>query len=37
MDSKAGAAINRVIVRKNIIVRMGTPRFMRRAMRSICL
>jgi uncharacterized protein YfaS (alpha-2-macroglobulin family) len=27
-DSKAGAAINRVLVRKNIIVRMGTPRFM---------
>jgi uncharacterized protein YfaS (alpha-2-macroglobulin family) len=30
VDSKAGAAINRVIVRKNIIVRMGTPRFMRK-------
>lgn len=30
LDSKAGAAINRVIVRKNIIVRMGTPRFMRK-------
>jgi uncharacterized protein YfaS (alpha-2-macroglobulin family) len=29
-DSKAGAAINRVIVRKNIIVRMGAPRFMRK-------
>jgi uncharacterized protein YfaS (alpha-2-macroglobulin family) len=29
-DSKAGSQINRVIVRKNIIVRMGTPRFMRK-------
>jgi alpha-2-macroglobulin len=29
-DSKAGSTINRVIVRKNIIVRMGTPRFMRK-------
>ncbi|HZU09602.1 MAG TPA: alpha-2-macroglobulin family protein [Pseudacidobacterium sp.] len=29
-DSKAGAAINRVLVRKNIIVRMGAPRFMRK-------
>src|ERR1700733_3777978 len=29
-DSKAGSSINRVIVRKNIIVRMGTPRFMRK-------
>ncbi len=29
-DTKAGASINRVIVRKNIIVRMGTPRFMRK-------
>ncbi len=27
-DSKAGSAINRVLVRKNIIVRMGTPRFL---------
>jgi uncharacterized protein YfaS (alpha-2-macroglobulin family) len=27
-DSKAGSAINRVLVRKNVIVRMGTPRFM---------
>lgn len=30
LDSKAGASLNRVIVRKNIIVRMGTPRFMRK-------
>jgi uncharacterized protein YfaS (alpha-2-macroglobulin family) len=30
LDSKAGSAINRVIVRKNIIVRMGSPRFMRK-------
>jgi uncharacterized protein YfaS (alpha-2-macroglobulin family) len=30
LDSKAGSSINRVIVRKNIIVRMGTPRFMRK-------
>ena len=28
-DSKAGSALNRVLVRKNIIVRMGTPRFLR--------
>jgi uncharacterized protein YfaS (alpha-2-macroglobulin family) len=28
-DSKAGAVVNRVIVRKNIIVRMGQPRFLR--------
>jgi uncharacterized protein YfaS (alpha-2-macroglobulin family) len=27
-DSKAGSAISRVLVRKNIIVRMGTPRFL---------
>ena len=30
LDTKAGSSINRVIVRKNIIVRMGTPRFMRK-------
>jgi uncharacterized protein YfaS (alpha-2-macroglobulin family) len=29
-DSKVGSQINRVIVRKNVIVRMGTPRFMRK-------
>ena len=29
LDSKAGSAINRVLVRKNIIVRMGMPRFLR--------
>jgi len=29
-DSKAGSTINRVIVRKNIIVRMGQPRFLRK-------
>jgi uncharacterized protein YfaS (alpha-2-macroglobulin family) len=29
-DSKAGSAISRVLVRKNILVRMGTPRFMRK-------
>ena len=29
-DSKAGSSIDRVIVRKNIIVRMGTPRFLRK-------
>jgi len=29
LDAKAGSAINRVLVRKNIIVRMGTPRFLR--------
>jgi alpha-2-macroglobulin len=29
-DSKGGSSINRVIVRKNIIVRMGTPRFLRK-------
>jgi alpha-2-macroglobulin len=29
LDSRAGSAINRVLVRKNIIVRMGTPRFLR--------
>jgi uncharacterized protein YfaS (alpha-2-macroglobulin family) len=29
-DSKAGSVINRVIVRKNIIVRMGQPRFLRK-------
>jgi uncharacterized protein YfaS (alpha-2-macroglobulin family) len=28
-DSKAGSLINRVIVRKNVIVRMGQPRFLR--------
>lgn len=28
VDSKAGSAINRVLVRKNVIVRMGTPRFL---------
>ena len=27
-DSKAGSAIGRVLVRKNVLVRMGTPRFM---------
>ena len=27
-DSKAGSAISRVLVRKNVLVRMGTPRFM---------
>jgi uncharacterized protein YfaS (alpha-2-macroglobulin family) len=27
-DTQAGSAINRVLVRKNVIVRMGTPRFM---------
>ena len=30
VDSEAGSQINRVIVRKNVIVRMGTPRFMRK-------
>jgi uncharacterized protein YfaS (alpha-2-macroglobulin family) len=29
LDSRAGSGINRVLVRKNIIVRMGTPRFLR--------
>lgn len=29
-DSKAGSALDRVIVRKNVIVRMGTPRFLRK-------
>ena len=29
LDSKAGSAIDRVLVRKNIIVRIGTPRFLR--------
>ena len=29
-DSKAGSTVNRVIVRKNIIVRMGQPRFLRK-------
>lgn len=29
-DSKAGSSIDRVIVRKNILVRMGTPRFLRK-------
>lgn len=29
-DTKVGASINRIIVRKNIIVRMGTPRFIRK-------
>jgi uncharacterized protein YfaS (alpha-2-macroglobulin family) len=29
-DTKAGAAVNRVIVRKNIIVRLGQPRFLRK-------
>jgi uncharacterized protein YfaS (alpha-2-macroglobulin family) len=29
-DSQAGSAIDRVIVRKNVIVRMGTPRFLRK-------
>ncbi len=29
LDSRVGSAINRVLVRKNIIVRMGTPRFLR--------
>ncbi len=29
LDSRAGSAVNRVLVRKNIIVRMGTPRFLR--------
>jgi hypothetical protein len=27
-DSKAGSAISRVLVRKNLLVRMGTPRFL---------
>jgi alpha-2-macroglobulin len=27
-DSKAGSSISRVLVRKNVLVRMGTPRFM---------
>jgi len=27
-DSKSGSAISRVLVRKNVLVRMGTPRFM---------
>src|SRR6185437_15652685 len=27
-DSKAGSAISRVLVRKNVLLRMGTPRFM---------
>ncbi|HEY4381862.1 MAG TPA: alpha-2-macroglobulin family protein [Acidobacteriaceae bacterium] len=27
-DSKAGSAISRVLVRKNVLVRMGTPRFL---------
>jgi uncharacterized protein YfaS (alpha-2-macroglobulin family) len=27
-DSKAGSSINRVLVRKNVILRMGTPRFL---------
>ncbi|HZQ43214.1 MAG TPA: MG2 domain-containing protein [Acidobacteriaceae bacterium] len=27
-DSKAGSSINRVLVRKNVLVRMGSPRFM---------
>jgi uncharacterized protein YfaS (alpha-2-macroglobulin family) len=27
-DSKAGSAISRVLVRKNILIRMGTPRFL---------
>ena len=27
-DSKAGSAISRVLVRKNVLIRMGTPRFM---------
>jgi len=29
-DSRAGSAIDRVIARKNVIVRMGTPRFLRK-------
>ena len=29
-DSRAGSAIDRVNVRKNVIVRMGTPRFLRK-------
>ncbi|MFN2976528.1 alpha-2-macroglobulin family protein [Terriglobus aquaticus] len=29
-SSQAGSAVNRVIVRKNIIVRMGQPRFLRK-------
>lgn len=29
-DSKTGSALDRVIVRKNVIVRMGTPRFLRK-------
>lgn len=29
-DAKAGSAVNRVLVRKNIIVRMGQPRFLRK-------
>ena len=29
-DSKAGSAVNRVIVRKNVIVRLGQPRFLRK-------
>ena len=28
-SSRASSAINRVLVRKSIIVRMGTPRFLR--------
>jgi uncharacterized protein YfaS (alpha-2-macroglobulin family) len=30
LDSKAGSAIDRVLVRKNVLVRMGTPRFLRK-------
>ncbi len=30
MDSRAGATVNRVLVRKNLIVRMGQPRFLRK-------
>ncbi len=30
LNSMAGSAIDRVIVRKNVIVRMGTPRFLRK-------
>ena len=31
---QGGSAINRVLVRKNVIVRMGTPRFLRQGRRS---
>ena len=35
-NAQAGSAISRVLVRKNVLVRMGTPRFLRKGMSWWC-